>query len=147
MNRMYRAHCCLFDCILSFQSDDLLARYGDEIRAVFQEKLSDAWQEGSAAILRVWSGVLAETVALTAPRYVAGCALCWLLVCWRAGSPSALLWASARLGLRRLFMRALRKILVLKALLRTQHGVASFRFLTDIGCFWSVPGMRVRDLR
>jgi pimeloyl-ACP methyl ester carboxylesterase len=71
MNRMYRVHCCLFDRLLTLQSDDLLARYGDEIRAVFRDELQDAWQEGTPRILRVWSEVLVETIALTTPRYVA----------------------------------------------------------------------------
>jgi len=71
MSRMYRAHCCLFDCLLSFQSDDLLARYGDEIRSVFRDELSDAWQEGATAVLRVWSDILTETIALATPRYLA----------------------------------------------------------------------------
>jgi hypothetical protein len=71
MNRLYRAHCCLFDRLLTFQSDDLLARYGDEMRAVFRDELQDAWQEGTTAILRVWSEILAETIALTTPRYAA----------------------------------------------------------------------------
>ena len=71
MNRLYRAHCCLFDRLLSFQSDDLLARYGDEMRAAFRDELQDAWQRGATAILRVWSEVLAETITLTAPRFAA----------------------------------------------------------------------------
>jgi hypothetical protein len=71
MNRMYRAHCCLFDCLLTFQSDDLLAGYGDEIRSVFRDELSDAWPAGATAILRVWSDILTETITLTAPRYAA----------------------------------------------------------------------------
>src|ERR1700742_3334741 len=71
MNRLYRAHCCLFDRLLAFQSDDLLARYGDEMRAVFRDALRDAWQEGTTAILRVWSEILAETIVLTTPRYAA----------------------------------------------------------------------------
>jgi pimeloyl-ACP methyl ester carboxylesterase len=71
MNRLYRAHCCLFDRLLMFQSDELLARYGDDMRAVFRDQLQDAWQEGTTAILRVWSEILAETIALTAPRYAA----------------------------------------------------------------------------
>ncbi|HMF64847.1 MAG TPA: alpha/beta hydrolase [Edaphobacter sp.] len=71
MNRLYQANCCLFDCLLAFQSDELLARYGDEIRGVFRDELSDAWHEGPSAILRVWSGILAETIALTTPRYAA----------------------------------------------------------------------------
>jgi pimeloyl-ACP methyl ester carboxylesterase len=71
MNRLYRAHCCLFDRLLTFQSDDLLARYGDEMRAVFRDALQDAWQEGTTAILRVWSEILAETIVLTTPRYAA----------------------------------------------------------------------------
>jgi pimeloyl-ACP methyl ester carboxylesterase len=71
MNRLYRVQCCLFGCLLMVQSDDLLARYGDEIRSVFREQLSDAWQAGPTAILRVWSGILAETIALTTPRYAA----------------------------------------------------------------------------
>ena len=69
MNRIYRCHCCLFDFLLSFQSDDLIARYGDEMRLLFGDALSDAWQEGPSSILRVWSAVLAETIVLTAPRY------------------------------------------------------------------------------
>jgi alpha/beta hydrolase fold len=77
MNRLYRAHCCLFDLLLTFQSDDLLARYGDEMRAVFRDQLQDAWQEGTAAILRVWSDILVETIALTTPRYATR--LCLLL--------------------------------------------------------------------
>jgi Serine aminopeptidase, S33 len=71
MNRLYRAHCCFFDCLLTLQSDDLLARYGDEIRSVFRDELGDAWQGGPTAILRVWSDILAETIALTIPRYAA----------------------------------------------------------------------------
>lgn len=71
MNRLYRAHCCLFDSLPSFQSDALLARYGDEIRSVFQDALSEAWHDGPGAILRVWSEVLAETIALTIPHYAA----------------------------------------------------------------------------
>jgi len=71
MNRTFRAHCCLFDCLLTFQSDDLLARYGDEMRLVFRDELSDAWQEGATAIFKVWTGILAETVALATPRYLA----------------------------------------------------------------------------
>ena len=71
MNRLYRTHCFLFDCLLTFQSDDLLARYGDEIRSVFQDELTDAWQRGSPAILKVWTEAFSETIALTAPRYAA----------------------------------------------------------------------------
>jgi pimeloyl-ACP methyl ester carboxylesterase len=71
MNRLYRAHCCLFDRLLTLHSDDLLARYGDEMRAVFREALQDAWLEGTTGILRVWSDILAETIALTTPRYAA----------------------------------------------------------------------------
>jgi pimeloyl-ACP methyl ester carboxylesterase len=71
MNRLFQAHCCLFDCLLTFQNDDLLARYGDEIRGVFRDELSDAWQEGPTAILIVWSNILAETIALTTPRFAA----------------------------------------------------------------------------
>lgn len=71
MTRMYRAHCCLFECLLSFQSDELVGRYGDEMRTVFRDELSNAWQKGATAILKVWSTILAETVALTAPRYAA----------------------------------------------------------------------------
>lgn len=71
MNRLYRAHCCLFDYLLTVQSDDLLARYEDEIRLVFRDELSDAWQEGATAILGVWRKILVETIALTTPRCVA----------------------------------------------------------------------------
>jgi pimeloyl-ACP methyl ester carboxylesterase len=71
MNRLYRIHCCLFDRLLTLQSDDLLARYGEEIRSVFLDELSDAWQEGPTAILRVWSAILAETIALLIPCYAA----------------------------------------------------------------------------
>ena len=59
MNPLYRAHCRLFDLLLTLQSDDLLAGYGEEIRAVFREELSDAWQQGSTAILKVWAEGLA----------------------------------------------------------------------------------------
>lgn len=71
MNRLYQAHCCLFDCLLRFQSDELFARYGDEIREVFREELSEAWGEGPRAIARVWSGFLGETISLANPRYAA----------------------------------------------------------------------------
>ena len=71
MNRIYQTHCCLFEYLLMFQSDDLIAQYGDEIRGVFRDALSDAWSEGPRAIAGVWSGVLAETIALTTPRYAA----------------------------------------------------------------------------
>jgi pimeloyl-ACP methyl ester carboxylesterase len=70
MSRLYRVHCCLFDFLLiTFQSDDLLARYGDEIRSVFRDELSDAWRGGPTAILKVWSDILGETITLTTPRY------------------------------------------------------------------------------
>jgi len=71
MNRLYRVHCCLFDRLVSLQNYDLLAQYGDEIRSVFRDELSDAWPLGPTAILRVWSNVLVETIALTLPRYAA----------------------------------------------------------------------------
>jgi pimeloyl-ACP methyl ester carboxylesterase len=71
MNRIYRAHRRLFDSLLSLQSDDLLARYGDEIRAVFREELTEAWDKDALAILRVWLRVLAETILLTAPQLAA----------------------------------------------------------------------------
>jgi pimeloyl-ACP methyl ester carboxylesterase len=71
MNRSFQAHCCLFDCLLAFQSDDLLARYREEIRGVFRDELSDAWKEGPSAILRVWLEILAETIALTTPPFAA----------------------------------------------------------------------------
>jgi pimeloyl-ACP methyl ester carboxylesterase len=69
MNRIYRIHCSLFDLLLTFQSDELIARYGDEIRGVFRDELMDAWHKGPSAIARVWSDILAETIALTTPRY------------------------------------------------------------------------------
>jgi pimeloyl-ACP methyl ester carboxylesterase len=71
MNRLYQAHCCLFDCLLTIQDDELLARYGDEMRRVFREELTDAWHEGPRAIVRVWSDVLSETIAFTTPRFAA----------------------------------------------------------------------------
>ena len=71
MNRMYRAHCCLFDFLLAFQNDELLARYGDEIRGVFRDELRDAWYEGAGATTRLWSNVFAETIVLTTPHYSA----------------------------------------------------------------------------
>jgi pimeloyl-ACP methyl ester carboxylesterase len=71
MNCLYRAHCRLFDFLLTFQSDDLLGRYGDEIRGVFRQELSDAWHEGPSAIVRMWRDIVAETIALTTPRYAA----------------------------------------------------------------------------
>ncbi len=69
MTRLYRAQCGLYDCLLKFQNDDLVARYEDEMRWVFQEQLGDAHQRGPAAIFGVWLGILAETIALTTPRY------------------------------------------------------------------------------
>ncbi|MFC5860731.1 alpha/beta fold hydrolase [Acidicapsa dinghuensis] len=71
MNRAYRAHCYLFDCLLTLQSDELFARYGEEMRSVFEDELSDAWQQGTVAIIRVWLEILAETITLIMPRYVA----------------------------------------------------------------------------
>ncbi len=71
MNRLYRVHCCLFDRLLTFQSDDLLARYEDEMRAVFRDELQHAWQDGTIAILRVWSEILTEAIVLTTPRFAA----------------------------------------------------------------------------
>jgi pimeloyl-ACP methyl ester carboxylesterase len=41
------------------------------MRRVFRDELSDAWQKGPSATLRIWSDILAETIALTAPRYTA----------------------------------------------------------------------------
>jgi pimeloyl-ACP methyl ester carboxylesterase len=71
MNRLYRAQCCLFESLLAFHNEDLLAQYGDEIRLLFRDELSDAWQRGPASIFRVWLDILAETITLTAPRYAA----------------------------------------------------------------------------
>src|SRR5882762_9681113 len=69
MSRLYRVHCRLFNCLLLFQSDDLIAHYGDEIRSVFRDELSRAWHKGAYAIFRVWSEVISEAIVLTAPRY------------------------------------------------------------------------------
>lgn len=63
MNRTCRTHCCLFDCLLNFESDG--------IRAAFGDGLSAASQQGPCALVRVWSDVFSETVALTAARYAA----------------------------------------------------------------------------
>jgi pimeloyl-ACP methyl ester carboxylesterase len=71
MSRLYRVHCWLFNCLLAFQSDDLMACYGDEIRLVFRDEFSRAWDEGAYAILRVGSEVISETIVLAAPRYFA----------------------------------------------------------------------------
>ena len=71
MSRIYRLHCRLFDCLLNLQSDELIARYGDEIRIVFRGQLSEASRNGPTAVLRVWSSVLAETITLAAPYFVA----------------------------------------------------------------------------
>lgn len=68
MSRIYRIHCFVFDRLLSLQSDDLVAAYGDEIRSVFREELRDARKDGTSSVLRVWSRAIAETVVLTLPR-------------------------------------------------------------------------------
>jgi pimeloyl-ACP methyl ester carboxylesterase len=71
MNRVGRVHCCLFNCLLSFQSDDLIAHYGNEMRAVFRDEIDRARREGAAEVIRVWSSVVRETVVLSAPRWFA----------------------------------------------------------------------------
>jgi pimeloyl-ACP methyl ester carboxylesterase len=68
MSRMYRMHCRLFNCLLMFQDDDLIAHYGDEIRSIFRDELNRSWEEGTYAILRVWSEVISETIVLSVPR-------------------------------------------------------------------------------
>jgi pimeloyl-ACP methyl ester carboxylesterase len=68
MNRLNRIHCFIFDQLLSLQSDDLIAAYGEEIRSVFQAELRDASEEGFLSVLRIWSRAIAETVALGLPR-------------------------------------------------------------------------------
>ncbi len=68
MNCLDRLHCFLFDRLLMFQSDDLIAHYGDEMRLVFREELDRARLQGNREIIQVWCEVLRETVVLSAPR-------------------------------------------------------------------------------
>jgi pimeloyl-ACP methyl ester carboxylesterase len=81
MSRVYRAHCFLFERLLSLQSDDLVAAYGDEIRSVFDEELRDAWSDGVSAILVVWRGVIAEAIILAIPRALARIRLALVATC------------------------------------------------------------------
>jgi pimeloyl-ACP methyl ester carboxylesterase len=71
MNRVGQIHCCLFNCLLKFQSDDLIAHYGDEMRVVFRDEIDRARREGAAEVLRVWYSVICETVVLSAPGWFA----------------------------------------------------------------------------
>jgi pimeloyl-ACP methyl ester carboxylesterase len=71
MSRIYRLHCFVFERLLSLQSDDLVAAYGDEIRSVFRDELDNARSNGATAVLRVWSGVIAEAIVLVIPRALA----------------------------------------------------------------------------
>ncbi|ADV80901.1 alpha/beta fold hydrolase [Terriglobus saanensis] len=68
MSRLDQLHSFLFDRLLMFQSDDLIAHYGDEMRLVFRDELERARQQGTHEILRVWWEVVRETVVLSAPR-------------------------------------------------------------------------------
>jgi pimeloyl-ACP methyl ester carboxylesterase len=71
MSRAFRIQCIIFDWLVGFQSDDLIAAYGDEMRSVFQEELHDAWKESTSAVLKVWSDAIIETIALALPRILA----------------------------------------------------------------------------
>jgi len=141
MNRLYRTHCCLFDRLLTFQSDDLVAQYGDEMRAVFRDELQEAWQEGITAILRVWSEVLAETIVLTAPRYAARLLLLLAASVLASGLAAGTLSAFAHLNLHLLSRRAPRRNCIVKA----KQRVTWFGFLTGIRCFSNVQGIRMQS--
>src|ERR1700749_3002529 len=75
MNRLDQLQYLLFDRLLMFQSDDLIAHYGDEMRLAFRDELDRARQQGAREILRVWFEVLRETVVLCAPRCLEGARL------------------------------------------------------------------------
>ncbi len=71
MSLFYQVQCSFFDFLLSFQNDDLVAQYGDEIRSVFRDELNHAWHHGPSAVAGVWYRALAEIITLTSPRYAA----------------------------------------------------------------------------
>jgi pimeloyl-ACP methyl ester carboxylesterase len=68
MSRLNQLHSLLFDRLLMFQNDDLIAHYGDEMRLVFRDELNRARQQGTHEILLVWWEIIRETVVLSAPR-------------------------------------------------------------------------------
>ncbi len=47
-----------------FQSDDLIAHYGDDMRAIFKEEIGRARSQGRSEVAKVWLDVLRETVVL-----------------------------------------------------------------------------------
>ena len=71
MNSVVRMHCCLVNWLLMFQSDDLIAHYGDDMRAIFREEIGRARSQGRSEVTRVWLDVLRETAVLLAPVWVA----------------------------------------------------------------------------
>ena len=67
MKPVVRMHCCLFNWLLMFQSDDLIAHYGDDMRDTFREEIDRARSQGASEVTGVWLDVLCETVVLSAP--------------------------------------------------------------------------------
>jgi pimeloyl-ACP methyl ester carboxylesterase len=68
MSRLDLLHYFLFDRLLMFQSDDLVAHYGDEMRSVFRDELDRAQEKGVHEVLRVWGEIIREAFVLSAPR-------------------------------------------------------------------------------
>ncbi len=71
MTPVIRMYCCVFNWLLTFQSDDLIAHYGDDMRATFREEIDRARSQGASEVSRVWLDVLRETVVLSAPVWLA----------------------------------------------------------------------------
>jgi pimeloyl-ACP methyl ester carboxylesterase len=69
MRLTHRVSCWMYNCLVSLQSNELQARYGDEMRLLFQEQLLDASKDGPMAVTKVWCSIVCDAVLIAGPIY------------------------------------------------------------------------------
>jgi len=69
MRLTHRVSCWIYNRLLSLQSYELQARYGDEMKLVFQEQLLDASKDGLMAATKAWCSIACDTIFVAGPIY------------------------------------------------------------------------------
>jgi pimeloyl-ACP methyl ester carboxylesterase len=69
MNLLVDLSCHIYDQLICLHEDSLQFRYSEEMKLVFRESITEAGQQGFAAMARVWADVAAELLTLLGPVY------------------------------------------------------------------------------
>ena len=69
MNLLVELSCRVYEKLLSLHDDSLQYRYSEEMKLVFRESITQAAEDGVAAIFQVWTDVAADLFTLLGPVY------------------------------------------------------------------------------